>query len=342
VAALLSGMSALRCVGRPGWRHGWSAKEHALLSGTRDGDACFGMAARKGLHRLLNPGAFPLHANALKNKRLFADHAAAAGLRVPDSFVGQPDTLPRWIADRDAILVKPNFSSKGRGIAAYRRVAAGWSGPRGVLPQVSMEHEIARAFRAGAIIQRLHPTHPALTAHSPGALPSLRVMTCIDEAAGIEACGSVLRLSAGGPRPVDNFNAGNIVAAVNPDGRCGRAARALPHGVEPLDRHPLTSAPISGTHVPDLADALALAVRAHQRFRDGFCVVGWDIGLTDEGPLLIEGNWNPGTDVLQLAGGLGIGGTRLGALYRHHLAALPAERWRAARPIQREPRRASA
>lgn len=66
----------------------------------------------------------------------------------------------------------------------------------------------------------------------------------------------------------------------------------------PYERHPKTNAPIMGTTVPDLDAAVALACIAHQLFAQGFTVIGWDIGLTAEGPVLIEGNWNPGTVLL--------------------------------------------
>jgi hypothetical protein len=50
--------------------------------------------------------------------------------------------------------------------------------------------------------------------------------------------------------------------------------------------------------------------------------------------VLIEGNWNPGYNVLQLVHGRGLGELRIGALYRHHLERAPAERWTAAGPLQ--------
>ena len=69
-----------------------------------------------------------------------------------------------------------------------------------------------------------------------------------------------------------------------------------------------------GAAVPDLGEAIALAVRAHRAFAD-FTVIGWDVGLTCAGPVLVEGNWNPGTDILQLVSGRGLSDTRLGDLY---------------------------
>ena len=69
--------------------------------------------------------------------------------------------------------------------------------------------------------------------------------------------------------------------------------------------------PVSGAYVfggPLFDRAQALAIRAHERFREGFTLIGWDIGLTAQGPVLIEGNWNPGTDIVQLVNGKGEAG----------------------------------
>ena len=34
---------------------------------------------------------------------------------------------------------------------------------------------------------------------------------------------------------------------------------------------------------------------------DKILVVGWDVAITDEGPLIIEGNRRPGMDIVQVA-----------------------------------------
>ncbi|PTQ08250.1 hypothetical protein CLG96_16290 [Sphingomonas oleivorans] len=325
----------------PGWRNGWNMAEQALLAPAGDGAAHLGMAARKGVHRLLNPGAFPFAANPLKNKRLFALRCRQSTLPVPDTFDGSEEQLVRWALARNALIVKPNYSSKGHGIVRYIRVPGGWQTcSSGQISDSRLADRLVRAHRAGAVIQQAMATHPDLATLSPGALPSLRIMTCLDEAGAIEVCGLVLRLCAGGARPVDNFNAGNLVAAVDDAGRCGPAIWRQDGRIVSTDRHPATHAVIRGKLLPDIASATALAIAAHQAFREGFTVIGWDIGLTADGPILIEGNWNPGTDILQLVSGTGLGETRLGALYHHHLATLPRSRWRNARPIQAEPRHA--
>lgn len=328
-----------RWLGRTG-QGGWSSAErHSLDEDVRRHG--LSMRDRKGVHRLLNAGAFPLAANPLKNKQLFAVRLRDAGLPGAATYDPRAGALVAWLAGQDAIIAKPSYRSKGRGVERFTRDGEVWldGGGRRIGPAALAAH-CARLWRRGGVVQRCLPTHDALAALSPGALPTLRIVTCLDEQGDVEPCITLLRLSMDGGRPVDNFNAGNLVTAVDARGRCGMAWSMAGGALLRHERHPVTGAAIVGQPVPDHGAAIALACAAHRYFRDGFTVIGWDIGLTPDGPALVEGNWNPGTDIVQLVSGQGVGNSRLGALYRHHLARLPAARWRAAGAIEREPRRA--
>ncbi|WP_375427653.1 sugar-transfer associated ATP-grasp domain-containing protein [uncultured Sphingomonas sp.] len=302
---------------------GWSKAELSFLAPAVR-EAGLSMAERKGLHRILNPAAFPLRANPLKNKLLFARHAAQHDLPIPATFDADAGSIDDWLTDLDAVILKRNYSSKGQGIEAFARGPDGWR-PGDVTTT------LGQAARRGSVIQERLVPHPMLADLSPGALPTLRVMTCRNEAGGPEECGIVLRLSAGGPRPVDNFNAGNLAVAVDGSGRCGRALHRRGDAAVVVQVHPTTGRAFTGRPVPGLAEATALALRAHRTLGDGWTVVGWDVGLAPGGPVLIEGNWNPGTVIPQLVGEAGVDRTRLGELYRHHLHRAPPERWAAAR-----------
>ncbi|MEK7343478.1 MAG: sugar-transfer associated ATP-grasp domain-containing protein [Pseudomonadota bacterium] len=317
-------------------RGGWSPAEQLYL-GEQVRAHGLSMRDRKGLHRLLNGGAFPLRVNPLKNKQLFAERGH--GLPLPDAWDGRTD-LRHWLEGQQDIIAKPSFRSKGQGVERFTREGALWRSGEKRQTAVPLAVRLSALARRGGVIQTRLPTHGALADLSPGALPTLRVVTCVDGAGVARVCATALRLSAGGPRPVDNFNAGNLVLAVDASGRCGPAWRSGGNAAPPSrhSRHPLTGAAIEGATLPDHDAALALAIAAHDRFRDGFTVIGWDIGITAAGPVLIEGNWNPGTDILQLVEGRGLSQSPLGALYRDALARLSPDVWRSARAVEREPR----
>src|SRR6185369_12906584 len=65
-----------------------------------------------------------------------------------------------------------------------------------------------------------------------------------------------------------------------------------------ITRHPDTHAQITGTILPMWEAALSLALRAHRSFADR-ALVGWDIALTADGPVIVEGNGAPDLDIVQ-------------------------------------------
>jgi hypothetical protein len=71
--------------------------------------------------------------------------------------------------------------------------------------------------------------------------------------------------------------------------------------------------------VPQWAEACDLARRAHRAFDDRV-VIGWDIGLTADGPVVVEGNSRPDVDILQRMARGGLAEGRLGQLLLHHVS----------------------
>ena len=81
----------------------------------------------------------------------------------------------------------------------------------------------------------------------------------------------------------------------------------------------------TGRILPQWSAIRRLAVRAHQVFADRM-IVGWDIALTPEGPMLIEGNSYPDTEFLQRVHRQAIGDSPLGPPLAHQLDRLEAVR----------------
>lgn len=319
-----------------GWRSGFSAAllrdlDSRRLPGAR-ADAFIDQEERKGLHALLNPEAVPFDRNPLKNKAAFDARCRAAALPLPASIADAADALA--LGADAALIVKPQYGSKGKGVRRVTRQPDGsWrDGDRRIAPS-ELDDWIAAEAKCGQIVQECLRVAPSLAPLSPGALPTLRIVTCRDEAGVPEVTDVALRLSLAPDGAADNFNADNLVCAVDEGGDAGPALRRRTGGFESCESHPLTGATIRGHRLAGYAAARRLALDAHRAMPASFIVIGWDIGLADRGPVLIEGNWNPGYNVMQLVHGVGLGETRLGELYRFHLARLPGDRWRAAEPL---------
>jgi hypothetical protein len=314
-----------------------SASERRLIQGWIDPERFLSMAARRGIHRLINPAAIPLRTNVLKDKARFAAEAQKAGLTAPlTAAAGDEEAIGQIVESCREVVLKPSFSSKGRGVVRLRRGRSGWLASDGSFVSDSAFAERVRdVLRKGGVAQEAVPTHPALEDISPAALPTARVMTFRIGKAQPVAALEVVRLG-GGSSPVDNFNCGGLIANVSVRSRLGSSFGKSPDGrLLPVERHPATGKPIARQLPQELGEATRrLAIEAHAAIGTGFAVIGWDIGLTVRGPILVEGNWNPGTILPQCAACRGMSQMPAGALYLKALAAVPPAAWRDARPLQ--------
>lgn len=320
-------------------RYGVPADEWPVMRGLVPIAGYVSMQMRKGLHRVLNPAAFPLKNNHFKDKALFAAAAGAAGLRLPPTLTAGTPVGP-WLADQKAVLLKPSFSSHGRGIRRWVRGNGTWHGAGGQrMDAAAFAKTVSGLLAKGGVAQAALATHHSLVDVSPDALPTLRLVTLRDEVGAPEIALRVLRVGGGGS-PVDNFAFGGLAVTLKAGGRaCLAFSRAADGRPSPCRRHPQTGARLDGgIDAGTAATADALALEAHARLGEGYAAIAWDVGLSAAGPVLIEGNWNPGTNIMQLLQKRPLSQGRIGELYRLALGRVPASAWAAARPVQSDGR----
>jgi Sugar-transfer associated ATP-grasp len=95
------------------------------------------------------------------------------------------------------------------------------------------------------------------------------------------------------------------------------------------DAHPVTQAPITGSNVPEWGAIASLAIQTHAAFPHRL-MLGWDIALTPEGPIMLEGNTNFDVMFLQRVHDAPAAHSRFGALMDFHIDALRRQRLSAA------------
>jgi hypothetical protein len=131
--------------------------------------------------------------------------------------------------------------------------------------------------------------HPFFDRYTDSCTQTLRVVTYIPPRGDIEVLSMVMKISVAG-RFVDNLGQVGMTAAVSPEGVMGPGVRDAPEGrLLYFDKHPETAAPISGVSLPGFDQAVALAIHA-QSLVPQLRSAGWDIAITADGPVLIEGN----------------------------------------------------
>ena len=281
-------------------------------------------------YRLLYPAATSDFEPApLKDKMAFARHCRANGVRHVDVFmlfengerVDAADLINR-LPEAD-LFVKRVLGKGGKGCELWRHAGGGvYRSSRGEERDAgSLAAHVAQlSLDEPYVIQQAVRNHRELLDLSAGALCTVRMLSCRNEAGDFEATCAAFRMSVDPASAVDNFHAGGVAAAVDvATGRLGPAT-GLSIGLDKgwYDRHPFTGAQITGRQLPMWRETIDLAQRAHRAFSD-YVVIGWDIAVLEDGPCIIEGNRGPDVDIHQRTAQAPIGDGRFGELLAFNL-----------------------
>lgn len=235
----------------------------------------------------------PLHAVLARGGR------AADGARP----LAGPDDLRGFLASPPAgeLVIKPATGTHGEGVLVLSRQADGqWNDGGRSLSAADVAGRVSAAPADDWLVQeRLFGAAELRAVSGTDLLQTTRVVTLAPAAGPPEVLAAWLRITAGAAR-ADNFNfgaAGHLIAPVDVrSGALGTPARMCGDGLglEPAGVHPRTGADLVGFRVPGWADVVALVERAAGCFRP-LRTVGWDVAVTDRGPVLVEGNvkWDP-------------------------------------------------
>jgi hypothetical protein len=215
------------------------------------------------------------------------------------------------------LFIKPAKGKGGRGCEKWLRRDGAYEGPGGrLLSEDALRGHVAdlAARRGRYLIQECLRNHPDLMRFG-GGLTSLRITTCKSESGGFEVTNAVLKMSMTAGSSVDNFHQGGAVCRV--DVKTGEAGPAWDNWVKrPCvlhQVHPVTGTAIAGMRLPCWAETVAMVERAAGLFPDRI-MVGFDVAITDRGPVIIEGNVQQGCDMVQRTHDLPVGLQRLGEL----------------------------
>lgn len=255
--------------------------------------------------------------------------ATADGTFAPETY--KADGLPA----RD-LFIKPAKGKGGRGCEKWLHRDGRYEGPAGqLLTEAALRaHILALAARRGRyLIQECLANHPDLMRFGSG-LTSLRITTCKTEPGGFEVTNAVLKMSLAAGSSVDNFHQGGVVCRV--DVATGEVGPAWDNWIKrPCvlhHQHPATGAAIAGMFLPCWPETVAMVAKAASLFPDRI-MIGFDVAITDRGPVIIEGNVQQGSDMVQRTHDRPVGLQRLGELLAYHageaLATRPprAMRW---------------
>jgi hypothetical protein len=187
-----------------------------------------------------------------------------------------PDSLRK-----QALFVKPVFG--GQGIGIFQINGDDWNNGQ-AFARIA---ECVRCDTKGeALIQKVIIQHPALASLHPCSTNSLRIVTRRSRASA-EVAIAILKMGRGGSI-VDNSYAGGLFAGVSLESGVVNTP-LLDKDFNEYSQHPDTGVELTGFQIPHWPDVIHTLCRAHLVFKLPE-TLGWDVAITDSGPVIIETN----------------------------------------------------
>ena len=113
---------------------------------------------------------------------------------------------------------------------------------------------------------------------------TLRIITFLDEN-GVHILKTILKIGNGGH--VDNFSSGGMYTFVDENGRV--FVPAIDEKGNIFETHPISKTKIVGFEIPQYDEVVKL-IQKIGKVNDKVRYIGWDIAISKDGPVLIEGN----------------------------------------------------
>ena len=221
--------------------------------------------------------------NKTEFNELFAAQVRRSWLNLVEA---SEEEFAKFLEGRGDIICKPIDGSSGQGI--LKCTPDEYADPKALY---------ARLKAAGiGIVEDKVIQHEAIAALCPTSVNTIRVATLLgDKKEGIVY--AYIRIGNG--KVMDNVDCGGMAAPV--DIETGRIAGvgANKQG-EVYEIHPMTGTKIPGTQIPYWEEAKKMCLEAMHRVPQ-VRFVAWDVAITPDGPVFIEGNSFPSHAIPQFA-----------------------------------------
>jgi hypothetical protein len=203
-------------------------------------------------------------------------------------------------ADHEFML-KPVSSYGGHGIRRIQKVDGSlFEGGQSVMLDEIWE-DLSPHMARGVVMEAVIQNAAKIRDMNPSSLNTFRVITFSHPSKGWQPICSYLRVGRGNS-VVDNRSSGGLVVQIDSDGTAVKAVDM--ESRTDYSHHPDHGAPIAGVVIEEFSDCVQFAVDASAHFSQ-MGVLGWDIALTEDGPMVVEVNAAPTIDNPQLVfGGL--------------------------------------
>lgn len=213
----------------------------------------------------------------------------------------------------DSIIIKRTYGSHG-GNEVFKIMRE----------QISTNPEIIdnlyyTVVKTGFLFQETVKQHSGLNLLNSSCLNTLRIDTFIDKDGNIDIISAYLRMSINN-KHVDNISSGGCQVGINlQSGKLKQLGYSgfSNAGTRVFNKHPVTGVVFEDFEIPCFTEAKEL-IKKVAGYMPGLRLVGWDVAISESGPVLIEGN----SDYAMGGNDISEGGYRTNAIFRKMLKEL--------------------
>ena len=197
-----------------------------------------------------------------------------------------------WLKKHEVFFAKPNDGQCGKNIEKI--ATADWNDDFEKLYLHLVENKLELLEEPVIQCDEMNKLNPS-------SVNTIRMVSVMNKSGDVTILATFSRIGNG--KCVDNFNSGGMTAKI--DVETGKIVEdAVNKEGKLFETHPITGTKIKGFQIPYWNEAKEMVKKAaklspHVRY------IGWDVGMSVNGPVLIEGNQFPGHDIYQVAEKIG-------------------------------------
>lgn len=195
------------------------------------------------------------------------------------------DKLKKFLKDNKEFMIKPIDGLGGQDVRKMKS------------SEIKNQKDFVKYLEDNRMfLEELIIQHKKMNNLCSSSVNTLRVMTFVNNNKS-EILYAALRVG-NGYNDVDNFHKGGMGISI--DTRTGRLkGMAIDKDLNCFKKHPVTKIEFNNFEIPYFKEIKELVLKA-ALVNQNIKVVGWDVAITKNGPVLVEGNRRPGFDLVQV------------------------------------------
>ncbi len=194
------------------------------------------------------------------------------------------EEFEKTFKNTNKIIYKPLSASCGSGVTTFD-LTKGFENAYNELVKLPI-----------GVVEGFITQHKEMSKFSKNSVNTIRLVT-VRENNNVNLLYGAFRMG-GGDSIVDNFHSGGVLALIDVN-NATVVTDAIDLNSNQYKYHPVTQEKIKGFVIPYWKEIIDMLNKA-AKLVDGIGYIGWDIAITEQGPVLIEGNTAPAPNVLQL------------------------------------------